>query len=68
MLLLKNILKSKLAEKGITLTELARQLNTQPQNLSNKLSRGSLSYDEVQNIADILGYSIKWIEKSNANY
>lgn len=63
MLPLKNILKSKLAEKGITLTELAKKLETQPQNLSNKLARGSLSYDEVQHIADILGYDIEWVKR-----
>ena len=33
------------------------------QNLSNKLSRGTIKYSEIKQIADILGYEIKWIKK-----
>ncbi len=34
-------------------------------NFSAKLVRGSLSYNEVLIIAEILGYEIKFIDKNN---
>ncbi len=64
MLKFKNILKGKLAEEGKTLTSLAAQLNTLPQSLSNKLNRGTITYDDAQTIADLLGYDIVWVKKS----
>lgn len=36
---------------------------TTTQNISNKLSRGSLKYTEAKEIAEIIGYSIEWKEK-----
>ncbi|MCG8538875.1 MAG: LLM class flavin-dependent oxidoreductase [Clostridia bacterium] len=33
------------------------------QNLSNKLSRGTLKYREAKEIAEIIGYEIKWEKK-----
>lgn len=50
----------------MTLTELTEIFNKKynkndtVQNLSNKLSRGSLRYDEAERIAKALGYEIKW--------
>jgi plasmid maintenance system antidote protein VapI len=64
MLKFKNILKVKLAEEDKTLTSIAVKLGTQPQNLSNKLNRGSITYDDAQTIADILGYDIVWVKRS----
>ncbi len=32
-------------------------------NLSNKLRKGSITYEEIKLIADILGYEVKFIEK-----
>ena len=60
----KLLIKGKLAENGLNLTKLAVKLGTQPQNLSNKLNRGSITYDDAQTIADILGYDIVWVKKS----
>lgn len=57
------LLKGKLAENGLTLTKLSEMLNMLPQNLSQKLKRGSTSYDEAQHIADLLGYDIEWIKR-----
>lgn len=34
---------------------------TPVQNLSNKLTRGSIRYDEVKEIATIIGMEIEWI-------
>lgn len=55
-----NTLKKTLIDENKTLADLAKELNTQPQNLSNKLRRGSITYDYAQEIADHLGYDIKW--------
>lgn len=57
------ILKGKLAENGLSLSKLATMLETSPQNLTQKVKRGSFTYDEVQHIADLLGYVIKWEKK-----
>ena len=35
------------------------------QNLSNKIRRESLKYSEVLEIADILGYDIKWEKRKS---
>ena len=33
------------------------------QNLSNKLSKGTIKYSEIKKIADIIGYEIQWVKK-----
>lgn len=57
------ILKGKLAENGLNVRKLAEQLNTSPENLHQKLKRGSISYDYAQEIADLLGYDIEWVKR-----
>ena len=37
---------------------------TTPQNISNKLTRGTLRYKEAKEIVDIIGYKIKWIKEA----
>ncbi|WP_447402547.1 hypothetical protein ACE1MS_18420 [Lysinibacillus sp. fkY74-1] len=67
---IKNEIKSYLAATGITMTELVEKLNkdlpedkkTSVQNLSNKLSRGSLRYDEAHQIAMAIGKRIEWVD------
>lgn len=60
-------IKSLLAEKGMTMKTLAELLSVKANkkyslaNLSAKLQRGSLTYNEVVVIANILGYDIKFI-------
>lgn len=60
-------IKSLLAEKDVTMKELAVLLSKKLgkeyslPNLSAKLSRGTLSYNEVLLIAEILNYEIKFI-------
>lgn len=36
---------------------------TTPQNISNKLTRGTLKYSEAKEIANIIGYQITWTSK-----
>lgn len=65
---IERIIKSKLAEKGLTLTNLAYLINERgektesPQTLSQKLKRGTIKYADMEDIAQILGYKIKWLE------
>lgn len=37
------------------------------QNLSSKINRNTLKYSEVQEIANILQYDIKWVDNKNTN-
>ncbi|MCD8232229.1 MAG: helix-turn-helix domain-containing protein [Clostridiales bacterium] len=47
--------KMALSYAGMSQAELARQLNTSPQNLNIKIKRGTLTKDELERIAEILG-------------
>lgn len=61
-------IKMALFERDITLTDLYNQLKEKYhkeyslQNLSSKINRNTLKYSEVQEIADILQYDIKWVD------
>lgn len=57
------IFKGKLAENGISMRKFAEKLNISPENLSQKVKRGSITYDYAQHIADLLGYEIEWVKK-----
>jgi hypothetical protein len=65
----KEDIKIILIQSGKTLKEVVELLNNKygrndtPQNLSNKLSRGSLKYVEALEIADVLEYDIIWVKK-----
>ncbi len=67
---LKDDLKALIVKSGYTMTQIVEELNqkynrtTSVQNFSAKLKRESLKYTEVEEIFDILGYSITWT-KSN---
>lgn len=68
---LKQQIKGILNIKGITQTSLVQQLNDKYpredgkmlsiQNFNNKISKESITYRELQQIADILGYEICWL-------
>lgn len=68
---LRNEIKSYIAKSGWTLTDIIKELNknrseaeqTTTQNISNKLTRGTIKYSEIKEIADVIGYDIKWIPK-----
>nr|WP_244871511.1 DUF6471 domain-containing protein [Orenia marismortui] len=66
ILTIKQEIKSYLARSGWTMTDLVSALNEKHnrddsvQNLSNKLSRGTIKYKEVKEIADIIGAKINW--------
>jgi len=66
-----NEIKSYIVRSGKKMTEIVDIINrdkdekdkTSLQNLSNKLRRGSLRYDEILEIAEACGYEIAWMRK-----
>lgn len=67
---IRNEIKSYISKSGWTLTDIVKSLNerhpnepTTTQNISNKLTRGTIKYSEVKEIADIIGFSIEWLSK-----
>ena len=69
MLDVKNEIKSYIALSGWTLTDIVKAMNetygtdTTTQNLSNKLTRGTIKYAECKQISEIIGYKIEWTRK-----
>ena len=65
---IKNEIKSYIAKSGWTLTNIVKEMNkarsgaeqTTTQNISNKLTRGTIKYSECKEIAEIIGFSIEW--------
>lgn len=66
---IKNEIKAQITRSGYTMTQLVELLNEKydkkatVQSLSNKLARGTISFKEVLEIADVLGYKIEWVKK-----
>lgn len=69
---IRNEIKAYIAASGRTLIDIVKEMNknrpaeeqTTPQNISNKLTRGTIKYSECKEIADIIGYSIEWTQKN----
>lgn len=65
-LLVREQIKTLLAQEGVMLKELAAMItertgkNCAPNVLSRKLSHGTLSYNETVMIAELLGYEISF--------
>ncbi len=65
----KTDIKTILAESDFTISLLAKELskklgkNYSQSNISQKLSRGTLKYEEAKLIGQILGYELKFIRK-----
>lgn len=65
---IRNEIKSYIAASGWSLVDIVAKMNetrpddekTTPQNISNKLTRGTIKYSEVKEIAEIIGFNIKW--------
>lgn len=72
---IKTQIKVVLAKKNLTLTNLHQKLVDKYgqdkigslQNLSSKINRNTLRYEEALQIACVLGFTIKWIDKDNTN-
>lgn len=71
---IKNLIKGYLKKENITLTEVVSLINdrrsednrTTLQNISNKLSRGTIKFSEVLEIADVLGYDLEFKKRESA--
>lgn len=65
---IRNEIKSYIAASGWSLVDIVAKLNesredsekTTPQNISNKLTRGTIKYSEVKEIAEIIGFKVVW--------
>ena len=63
---IRNYIRAKIIMAGMTMRDVAEMLHLKygrsdsVSNLSGKLSRGSLRYEEALEIADVLGYDIVW--------
>jgi len=65
---IRNEIKSYIAKSGWTLTDIVKEMNsvrpesdhTTSQNISNKLTRGTIKYSECKEIAKIIGFEVKW--------
>lgn len=55
--------KAILAVENVTMTAIAEKINTSVNNLSNKLRNKTITYDSVEEIADILGYDIEFVKR-----
>ncbi len=66
---IKGEIKAMIVKSGWTITDVAKDLNKRHntnktlQNLSNKIRQETIKYSEVKEIADIIGYEIKWVKK-----
>lgn len=69
---IRNEIKAEIAKSGWTLTGIVKQMNllhpeetTTSQNISNKLTRGTLKYSEAIEIAAIIGRRISLVPISS---
>ena len=69
---IRNEIKAEIAKSGWTLTDIVKEINklhpdntTTSQNISNKLTRGTLKYSEAREIAFIIGCKIEWVPAAN---
>ena len=64
-------IKSYIAASGWSLVDIVAKMNdsrpadeqTTPQNISNKLTRGTIKYSEVKEIAEIIGFKVVWVKE-----
>lgn len=68
---IRNEIKSYIAASGWSLADIVAKMNdsrpadeqTTPQNISNKLTRGTIKYSEVKEIAEIIGFKVVWVKE-----
>lgn len=59
------IIKQLLAERNVSVNELAEKLNIKSQSMSNKLYRDSFSFQEMCSICNILNADLKAITRDS---
>lgn len=71
---IRNEIKSYIAASGWSLVDIVAKMNenradsdkTTPQNISNKLTRGTIKYSEIKEIAEIIGFKVVWEKQSKS--
>ena len=68
----KEQIKALLAQEDMTQKDLVAVLNSKglkysPASLSHRLSRGTVTYNEVMKIAEILGYDVQFVKSNVVN-
>lgn len=67
--MLKDRLKGLIVSQGFTMSQVNDELNRRHgtnlsfQNFSNRFRKESFSYLEIEEILDVVGYRIEWLEK-----
>jgi len=62
---IKNEIKGLIYTAGFTLSDVSERLgDTSVQNLSQKITRGTLKYSELKKILDIIGYDVEFKKRS----
>ena len=66
---IRNEIKAYIVREGKTMNEVVENLayeydwSDSVPNLSGKLRRGSLRYQEAKELADVLGYDLVWVKR-----
>ena len=66
---IRNEIKAYIVREGKTMNEVVEDLAYEYEwsdsvpNLSGKLRRGSLRYQEAKELADVLGYDLVWVKR-----
>lgn len=60
---IKDEIKANIIRKGMTMTKTAEILGISRQSLSQKITKETISYKDVLELAETLGYEIKWVDK-----
>lgn len=60
---IKDEIKANIIRKGMTITKTAEMLGVSQQSLSQKITKETISYKDVLELAETLGYEIKWVDK-----
>ena len=69
MMDIRNEIKAYIVREGKTMNEVVENLayeydwSDSVPNLSGKLRRGSLRYQEAKELADVLGYDLVWVKR-----
>lgn len=70
---MRNEIKAYIVRQGMTMQEVVDVLadvygwSGSVSNLSNKLQRESLRYKEAVQLADVLGYDIQWVKRTESS-
>lgn len=67
----KNYIKGYIAQNNFTIKDVHAKLvekykrTDTIQNFTTKINRQTLKYEEILQIADVLGYEIRWVDKES---